>query len=150
MSNCCHSVLCVEIASGRPVKKFLDDAGVVTTYYADTFEPFTGADAELDCSGASAEVDIHAELAGITDVISDRITKVFGLQADGTCVQVPFSLLYVDGLDQPWEEGNPNWIDPASIPKWCELRLSNGLTGCEVWGRDEDVDTAAPQWQQVR
>ena len=58
-------------------------------------------------------------------------------------------IIEADAGGQEWDADNPAWIDPATVDKYCELRLDNGITGCEVWRRLEDVLQGAPQWQQV-
>ena len=67
---------------------------------------------------------------------------------------VPASVKTVEGLHgsvEPapeWGPNHPNWIDPVDYPKWCLLQMDNGVSGCELWIRLEDVN-GEPQWHQV-
>ena len=47
----------------------------------------------------------------------------------------------------PWDEENPNWIDPETIPKWTILRMTNAwAVGCQTWTRLVDM-LGNPQWK---
>lgn len=53
----------------------------------------------------------------------------------------------VDALMLPWDEENPNWIDPETIPKWTILRMTNAwAVGCQTWTRLVDM-LGNPQWK---
>lgn len=57
-------------------------------------------------------------------------------------------IVEVEAEGQQWEPSNPNWIPPEEYPKWCELRVNNGVTGCEVWVRLETTNNI-PIWKQI-
>ena len=83
----------------------------------------------------------------------------FGLKVDGTTVGFDIDgnltvldasscVIEADAGSLPWDATNPTWIDPAGVDLWCELRLSNGVTGSELWRNLADTNGVL-SWHQV-
>ena len=64
-----------------------------------------------------------------------------------SCDSIPWCVVQADAVGQEWDANNPNWIDPATVPEFCEMRLCNGHTGSELWTVLNDTQ-GVPQWHQ--
>lgn len=61
--------------------------------------------------------------------------------------ETPTKVIEVDAQGLEWDPDNPNWIDPADVPKWCILRMINAHNvGCQTWTRLEDM-LGNPDWK---
>ncbi len=68
---------------------------------------------------------------------------------DGNCYQTATPcILTADAGGDPWDAANANYIDPTTVDEFCELRLTNGATGSEIWRMLSDVGGTA-DWAQV-
>ena len=57
--------------------------------------------------------------------------------------------LEIEGLGQKWSEDHPNWVDPASVELWTEVRIKDGRTGHEIWRRTADGLHGDPHYRQI-
>jgi hypothetical protein len=75
---------------------------------------------------------------------------ILSISVDGTvvCVPGPPQVFEADANGDEWDNDNPGWVDPASAPKWAELRVTNTNTGCEIYRRVLDV-LGQPQWEAI-
>lgn len=105
-------------------------------------------DGELIALGG-AVADLCPSLSSLPTVPAGvNVEHTIGLGDDGNCYRVDACIVYADAGGADWDENNANWIDPTTVAKWCELRLDNGLTGCEIWRNLDDVNGVL-QWHQV-
>lgn len=107
-------------------------------------------DGQLSVVGdGTAMIDLCPQIQVLPDLPEGQgVQTIVGIGDDGDCYKIPQCIVYADAGGQEWDENNPGWIDPASVDKWCELRLDNGITGCELWRQLHDVN-GVPQWHQV-
>lgn len=63
------------------------------------------------------------------------------------CDTIPYCVVKADAANQTWDDQNPGWVDPATVPRFCRLELCNGHTGDEIWVMLHDTQ-GAPQWHQ--
>lgn len=104
-----------------------------------------------DCTGGGGGPvtvdDVCAAIASLTPV-ADCATAIHeGSVVTADCTAIPYTVVTADAQSLEWNDQNPGWIDPTTVPEWAELRLCNGHTGSEIWRNLQDTQGVL-QWHQ--
>ncbi len=134
----------VDIGPGEPFA--IVDGQLVFTGDLGGGGSFSCADLASCSIGSLGGIDLSGCQPG--DVLAVDVDGQISCTTSATPTTPDVCVVEADASGAVWDDQNPGWIDPASVDKWCELRLTNGVTGCEIWRAVDDIN-GDPQWHQV-
>lgn len=158
--ECCIQTTLCDPAGSEVIRVKDLNTGTFSHYDALTLDPWTGDPNTLVAcpsggSGGTECCNTGMVLSLSGSVITGTITQSNGATITDTVDLSSLSggttgcITYADNANALPPLNYPdNLVAPASVDKWCELRIDNGPTGCEIWRRLEAVD-GTPQWHQT-